>query len=394
MKVLGADGTGFLSDAVDALFECRDAGAKVINLSLGGPQYSTFEEEAYRQIAEDGILIVAAAGNDGETSFLYPASYDSVLSVGAVSEYKSLAYFSQRNSMVDLVGPGVDILSALPMSGQCTICSDLGWLMPVSEYAYLDGTSMASPHVAGVAALLWSSNPSLSANDIYNAMIETAEDLGIAGRDDSYGYGLVDAVAALEHLNGEVVPSVECEPSCQFPQQCVNGQCAIPTDLCYPCCEDGFRCVDNQCVSDSRPGPNPSSSNDACVDASPLEIDQIVEGTTIGMTSEDEPACGGASASSAADVWYSIDGTGQQLYATTCTDNTAINGDMDTQLSVFSGTCGQLQCVAGNDDSLNDTCDLKSGASFFAALGTRYYILVHGYGTSTGDFALQVKRSF
>jgi hypothetical protein len=141
-------------------------------------------------------------------------------------------------------------------------------------------------------------------------------------------------------------------------------------------------------VSSNGPAP----LNDACADAIPLNIDQIVEGTTIGATSRGEPACGGASASNAADVWYSVQGSGQQLYATTCTDNTAINGGYDTQLSVFSGSCGQLQCIGGNDDdNSSGTCNLKSGVRFSATPGTSYLIMVHGYSSSRGDFALQVR---
>jgi hypothetical protein len=122
-----------------------------------------------------------------------------------------------------------------------------------------------------------------------------------------------------------------------------------------------------------------------------LQVNEIVQGTTIGATSEGEATCGDESASLMADVWYSIEGAGQELFATTCTDNSVINGNMDTQLTVFSGSCGELQCIGSNDDDDSEVCSLKSTVSFFAAEGTRYYILVHGYRGVTGSFALQVR---
>jgi hypothetical protein len=127
------------------------------------------------------------------------------------------------------------------------------------------------------------------------------------------------------------------------------------------------------------------------VEAIPLHVGQIVRGTTVGRTSEGERACGAASASYTADVWYFVEGHNQYLYATTCTDSVD-NGSLDTQLSVFLGSCEKLSCVDGNDDDMEDTCPShKSGVHFFAAEGSRYYLLIHGYGSLRGDFSLQIK---
>lgn len=120
------------------------------------------------------------------------------MSVAAVDSNKRLANFSQRNSMVDITGPGVSIRSTLPMSSPCEVCSSIGSF----RYGSISGTSMSSPHVAGVAALLWSFRPTASATEIQQAMIDSASDLGISGRDDSYGHGLVQALDAAELLNG------------------------------------------------------------------------------------------------------------------------------------------------------------------------------------------------
>lgn len=108
------------------------------------------------------------------------------LSVAAVDINRRLASFSQRNSMVDIAGPGVNVRSTFPGD----------------SYGSISGTSMATPHVSGVAALLWSFKPSASASEIQQAMIQSARDLGISGRDDSYGHGLVQALDAAELLNG------------------------------------------------------------------------------------------------------------------------------------------------------------------------------------------------
>jgi hypothetical protein len=143
--------------------------------------------------------------------------------------------------------------------------------------------------------------------------------------------------------------------------------------------------------------------NDHCRNATPLRIDQKFWGTLIGATCEGsgEPACGNAHASRFGDVWFRIDGTNEYLYATTCTDHPQpwFNGDMDTEISVFSGRPGRLQCVGGNDDYDQDGANCgngrKSRVNFYGRRGTRYYICVHSYGGNLGTngrFGIQVKR--
>lgn len=172
------------SNLITAIQSCKDAGAKVVNMSLGGGSSNQTENNAMTNFYNGGMLLVAAAGNDGNTSFSYPASYNSVVSVAAVNSSGSLASFSQRNSQVELSGPGVSVNSTWNNGG----------------YNSISGTSMASPHVAGVAALVWSNHPQCTPAQIRSALNATAEDRGSAGRDNSYGWGIVKAKAAHDYL--------------------------------------------------------------------------------------------------------------------------------------------------------------------------------------------------
>jgi hypothetical protein len=181
----------YSSGLLHAVNQCKAAGAKIVSMSLGGGGYNSVANAAYKKLfEEDGVLLIAAAGNDGNTDHSYPASYDGVISVAAVDSSKNLAGFSQRNDKVDLAAPGVGVLSTVPM--------DQG------KYSYYSGTSMACPHVSGVAALLWSEWPTATATQIRDAMLNTAEDLGSLGYDNSYGHGLVSAKAASEFMTNPI----------------------------------------------------------------------------------------------------------------------------------------------------------------------------------------------
>jgi serine protease len=228
VDVFGNFGFAYASALIDAAYSCRDAGAKVISMSLGGPLYYEFENAVFTELLNvNGILSVAAAGNSGDSSYSFPASYDNVLSVGAVDEFKQLAFFSQFNDRVNIVAPGVGVLSTLPASGTCEICTELG----LSTYGELDGTSQATPFVSGIAALLWSSNPSLPAEDIRSAMLNSALDLGTEGRDDFYGNGLISALSAYDLLTGVSDPNEQ--PPTPPPASCVTATLSFVTDQ-YP----------------------------------------------------------------------------------------------------------------------------------------------------------------
>ncbi|WP_193162637.1 S8 family serine peptidase [Microbulbifer hainanensis] len=308
VKVFDASGWAYSSSLVGALDTCVSNGANVINMSLGGSLKSRTEDQAFAAAyANDGVLSIAAAGNDGNTRHSYPASYDAVVSVAAIDSSKVVASFSQQTDQVELSGPGVGVLSSVPtgtglattltvaggdieasamedspqasatgaladcgtaetactaaagkvcliargnisfadkvlncqagggigavvynnepgmlygtLGGVATTIPSAGisdtdgaallnqlgattsLTIAPSNYAYFDGTSMATPHVAGVAALVWSEFPNCAPGEIRAAMDATAEDLGAAGRDNAYGYGLVQAKATVDYLS-------------------------------------------------------------------------------------------------------------------------------------------------------------------------------------------------
>lgn len=376
VKVFGDDcAWAYSSSLVHAANQCAGAGANVISMSLGCSGRfcrSRTEDQAFADLYSQGILSIAAAGNDGTTNFSYPASYDSVVSVAAVDSTKTVAGFSQKNDQVELAAPGVAVLSTVPWletntlstgtttwsgnyitggarstgtsgalhgttgdlclttnsayNGKVVLCqrgdisffdkvnnvqnsggvaavvynnvaSDatcgdfLGTLgdgvsssipaislscaegeeavaqagssstvvssneQPASGYEAWDGTSMATPHVAGVAALVWSHNTGLSNDAIRTALQSSAQDLGAAGRDTSYGFGLVQAKAALDFLEGS------------------GGSCTI-TESPEASCSDGldndcdglFDAADSDCSggSCSASGQSCSSNSECC----------------------------------------------------------------------------------------------------------------------------------
>ncbi len=312
VRVLGDDGAwAYSSTLIDAANRCASAGANIISMSLGGSRSSATERRGFDSLYAQGILSIAAAGNEGTTAYSYPASYTSVVSVAAIDESKLVADFSQKNDQVELAAPGVGVLSTVPYidysalnvdgvdylgahveysargtasgalvdGGLCTtngawagkvvlcqrgdisfydkvmnvqnsggaaaviynnvpggflgtlgegysstiiaislsqedglylVANKLGALgaiestltQPASGYEYYDGTSMATPHVSAVAALVWSADPTATNAEIRSALSATAEDLGVVGRDTSYGYGLVQTFDAIEYLIG------------------------------------------------------------------------------------------------------------------------------------------------------------------------------------------------
>ncbi len=311
VKVFGDDcAWSYSSTLADAANRCVSAGANVISMSLGGGTKSRTEQTAFDNAWSAGLISVAAAGNAGNSTFSYPASYSSVMSVAAVDSTKTVASFSQFNNAVDIAAPGVGVQSTVgaldldtlavggstytggyiegaarstgvtgtlvdgglcdtvgSWAGKVVLCQrgtiafvdkvnnvlagggiaaaiynnapggfsgTLGtgvtstipaislsqedgqaliaaggfgqsateastYTEPASGYEFYDGTSMATPHVSAVAALVWSYNPSWTNLRVRNALEKSALDLGAAGRDNYYGNGLVQAKAALDY---------------------------------------------------------------------------------------------------------------------------------------------------------------------------------------------------
>lgn len=187
----------YVSAVVEALIMCRDAGVQIASLSFGGPVFSTPEFDIITDMYENhGILTIAAAGNSGDDTLFYPASYSHVISVGSVNEMQDIWESSTQNAMIDLVAPGQAIWSTLPQNFDCIFCADLA----TSTYGALEGTSFACPYVAGIAALLWSEDTTVDVRHIFNALLASAADLGDEGKDVTFGLGLVQGAAAYDVL--------------------------------------------------------------------------------------------------------------------------------------------------------------------------------------------------
>lgn len=348
VKVFNESGWGYSSSLVKAIQTCADNGANVVNMSLGGSRSSITEQNAMQDLYYKGVLLIAAAGNSGNTAHSYPASYDAVMSVAAVDTNNDHAAFSQATDQVDIAAPGVAVLSTVtvgegvlsditingassfdrgvvphnrkiktsgsyesaPVAGSFTApiaacdissgsyncgdmtdkiclterienqrtgvrpeinpvkaCSDAGAKAAIvysnqdlsglqnpfvlddndsyrmvsvtvdrafglelagkvgdtvtvstetgKDYEYYNGTSMATPHVAGVAGLVWSYHPTCTAAQVRKALNASATDIDVAGRDDRTGHGLVNADAAKTYLdvgcNGPVDTSTVLE---------------------------------------------------------------------------------------------------------------------------------------------------------------------------------------
>ncbi|GAB3292318.1 S8 family serine peptidase [Parahaliea aestuarii] len=191
--------------------------ADIINLSLGGEGFSGIAENLYRQVRSAGIVVVAAAGNEASSFPSYPAAYDAVLSVSAVDARRQLASYSNRGPLIDLAGPGGDSSQDVGGDGYPDGVLSNGAVGSGGDrefaYTFLNGTSMAAPHVSAVIALMKSVNPELSPAAIEQLLRDgrLTDDLGPPGRDDSYGYGLINAyravTAAMEAGGGSPVGS-------------------------------------------------------------------------------------------------------------------------------------------------------------------------------------------
>ena len=147
---------------------------------------------------------MAAAGNDGLGEVIYPAAFENCIAVGAVSYDKTLTDYSNYGEDLDLVAPGGNVNEDRNGDGFGDGILQEGFVRSGFfgfewNYWYAAGTSMAAPHVAGVAALIKSRHPEYGPDEIRQALQETAEDLGAPGWDERYGYGLVDAYAAVSH---------------------------------------------------------------------------------------------------------------------------------------------------------------------------------------------------
>lgn len=180
VKVLDSKGAGTWADVADGIIWAADQGIEVLNMSLGGGHSSTVQAAVEYAYSKNSLL-VAAAGNSGpdENTVIYPAAYPEVIAVSATDKDDNIASWSSRGEEVELAAPGVNVLSTIPGN----------------KYGEKSGTSMASPHVAGTAALVWALDSGLTNVDVRQILQETAEDINLSSTEQ--GYGLVNAAAAV-----------------------------------------------------------------------------------------------------------------------------------------------------------------------------------------------------
>lgn len=194
--------------------------ADVINLSLAsfypGDTASGIEREVYDQARAAGVLLVAAAGNEASRRPAFPAAAAGVVSVTAVDGARKVAVYANRGPTIDIAAPGGD--SSQDVNGDGQPDGVLSTLRDEQTgayaYGFYEGTSMAVPHVAGVAALARAASPDLTRGQLENLLLDTATDLGAPGRDDQYGYGLVNAAEAVRRAAGAATsPALAVAPA-------------------------------------------------------------------------------------------------------------------------------------------------------------------------------------
>ena len=180
--VKAADCTGNLadSDVATAITYATDAGARVINMSFGGPTYSDVLNQGVQYAWSRGVVLVAAAGNQGSSAPFYPAWLPNVMAVSATDQNDAIAWFSNVGPDIAVAAPGVDVLSTYP-----------------GGYQSLSGTSMAAPHVSAVAGLILSADGSFRNDQVVAAIERGAIGMGPGCPNQTYGYGRLDAAAAL-----------------------------------------------------------------------------------------------------------------------------------------------------------------------------------------------------
>jgi subtilisin family serine protease len=188
LKVFGPGPTSTWSDVILAIYRAADADADVINMSLGEYAYSAAEASACAYAVSKGCIVVAAAGNEATSAPHYPSAHPGVVAVASTDGLDTRSYFSNFGPWVDLSAPGSDIISLTK--------ADAG--MWSGGIAHLSGTSMASPHVAGLAAMISSHEPTWTPEMVVERMQATAKDLGTPGWDADFGWGRIDCKAALD----------------------------------------------------------------------------------------------------------------------------------------------------------------------------------------------------
>lgn len=200
VKVLDSSGSGSTYAVAQGVIWATDHGAKVINMSLGNYADAQFLHDAVKYAFDHDVVLIAASGNDNTERPGYPAAYPEVFAVAATDSQNNKAPFSNYGDYIDVAAPGVSIASTYPHN----------------QYAALSGTSMASPHVTALAALIRSTNPQLKNTEVMDIMRKSARDIGTPGRDKYFGYGLIDVVKAVQMAGQTNYPATTFWPKWMF----------------------------------------------------------------------------------------------------------------------------------------------------------------------------------
>ena len=209
LKFLGAGGSGYLSDGIAALQYAADNGAHVSSNSWGCSCNSFAMDDAIKYEHDRGMVVAVAAGNsNGDTLNHSPASSDHAIAVAATDNHDNKASFSNYGQKIDVAAPGVNILSLkASTSPMCTASRTVG-----TQYCRVSGTSMATPHVAGLAALLLANNPTLSNEEVRQIIRHGADDIGTTGKDIFYGYGRINAKGSMDLSLGSYLAPIISSP--------------------------------------------------------------------------------------------------------------------------------------------------------------------------------------
>jgi subtilisin family serine protease len=209
LKFLGSSGSGYLSDGIAALQYAADNGARVSSNSWGCLCNSAAMDDAIKYEHDRGMVVVTAAGNNNTDAISFsPTSSERAVSVAASDANDLKAYFSNWGAKIDVAAPGVDILSTrASVNPMCSASVTVG-----TNYCRVSGTSMAAPHVAGLAALLLSKNPSLTNEQVRQMIRSGSADKGNLGKDNDFGSGRIDAAKTVSADNDHALTAFISSP--------------------------------------------------------------------------------------------------------------------------------------------------------------------------------------
>ena len=268
LRVCGDSGCS-VSNLISAYTYAADNGADVMNISIGGLFRSRSEDQAIKYAWKNDVVITASAGNNGgslngSTWKNYPAAYNNVMAISSTDWHDDLAYYSSHGNWLSVAAPGgelfcgnADCSSILkeagsysttptyPLGGNSTYGA-FGWNSS-TPYDYAQGTSMSSPVVAGLAALIRAIDPGLTNSEVRSIIETTADDLGSAGFDDVYGNGRINAFAAVQAAAAAPGSCDDADGDGFSDDTCGGTDCDDTNPNVYPGASEACDSIDNNC---------------------------------------------------------------------------------------------------------------------------------------------------